>query len=292
MECAGEACLPGPRCDVDRDCDDGLVCNGTELCGTVSRRCVSGIPLDCDDGIACTVDLCAEPGGSCTSQPRDSLCSGAEVCAGIEGTGCIRACDPGVTCDPVAACGCAPELACTYGATGVAACGPAGALEHGERCSAPTDCVAGAQCVPRVVFGGAAGSYSECRVLCRAEGDCPGGAACEVELAGTTTTAACARSCNLVTQAGCESPAGCHPVGFPASTAYADCVVAGARPAGASCGTTGAICAAGLICVTQDTGGGICDVICRVDRDCPGTLRCVTLLEPLVVAGAEYGVCN
>jgi hypothetical protein len=48
---------PTPACTVDEDCDDGLVCNGSEICG---GRCVPGTPPDCDDGVAasCSGDDC------------------------------------------------------------------------------------------------------------------------------------------------------------------------------------------------------------------------------------------
>lgn len=291
-ECVGEACLPGSRCETDAQCDDGLVCNGTERCGTVSRRCVSGVALDCDDGVECTVDQCMEPDGACSSLANAARCASGEVCTGIEGTGCVRRCTTGgVACDPIEACGCRPDQACTYGSSGMPTCGAAGTGAHGEPCATSADCVAGTQCIPLDGTGALPASYAECRALCRSERDCPGESECSVPLPGTTTRA-CAAACNLVTQTGCSGPTGCHPVGFPGSGAYADCVVVGDRIAGASCGTASAVCAAGLICVTQTSGGAICDRICRFDRDCTGGRQCLTLSEPLVVGGVEFGICN
>lgn len=291
MRCVGSECLPGPACESDADCDDGLVCNGIEICGTVSRRCVSGTPLDCDDGIQCTVDRCVEPDGSCVAEPNDGLCGDGEACTGIEGTGCIRSCSSGIACDPVSACGCRTGEACTYGATGAPRCAPAGTLGHGSPCSATSECAAGTQCIPLDGFDGLPADYAECRELCRSDSDCPSSGQCAIALPGTTTRA-CTRACDLVTQTGCASPARCHPVNFPGGTVYADCAVRGNRLAGQSCGTTTEVCAAGLICVTQTSGGALCDPICQVDRDCTGGRRCVGLVEMIVVDGETYGVCN
>jgi len=72
----GTTCDPGtgcpPRtCAADDDCDDGLVCNGTETC--VTEACVVGTPYDCDDADACTSDACSEAGrGTCLHTTRDA----------------------------------------------------------------------------------------------------------------------------------------------------------------------------------------------------------------------------
>jgi len=48
-----------PVCEVDADCDDGLLCNGPERC--VEERCRRQPAVVCDDGDPCTADRCAEP---------------------------------------------------------------------------------------------------------------------------------------------------------------------------------------------------------------------------------------
>ena len=99
--CEFEACLP--TCAEDAACDDGLFCNGEEIC--ISDRCPTGCypagnpPCnddelcnelerkceqkciahdDCDDGIDCTIDTCADPDtdGISTCQIDDSGCPG------------------------------------------------------------------------------------------------------------------------------------------------------------------------------------------------------------------------
>ena len=45
-----------------RGCDDGLFCNGVELC--IDAECVAGTP-PCDDGLSCTDDTCSELTHTC-----------------------------------------------------------------------------------------------------------------------------------------------------------------------------------------------------------------------------------
>jgi len=94
----------GSTCTIDTDCDDGLFCNGVEVCST--GTCIAGTP-PCSDSIACTDDLCDETSDACSgSVPNDAACddgnycNGAEVCnpaAGCEG-GIPIDCDDGVDC--------------------------------------------------------------------------------------------------------------------------------------------------------------------------------------------------
>jgi len=54
------------ECQVDFDCDDGLLCNGVESCSGGS--CVAGEPLICLDNDPCTADACEE-GLGCSYTP-------------------------------------------------------------------------------------------------------------------------------------------------------------------------------------------------------------------------------
>lgn len=63
---------------VDSRCDDGLFCDGAEVCDP-SSGCRSGVP-PCQDGIECTVDQCNEASESCSNLPEDSLCSDGDRC--------------------------------------------------------------------------------------------------------------------------------------------------------------------------------------------------------------------
>ena len=79
--------LPGP-CTIDADCDNGLFCDGVEVCD-VSSGCEPGPAIDCDDGIACTADHCDEATDACDVTTDDSLCDDGDQCNGLE------ACEPG-----------------------------------------------------------------------------------------------------------------------------------------------------------------------------------------------------
>ena len=85
-------------CKNDKDCDDGLYCNGDETCDKGTGLCVAGITPDCNDKVACTVDSCDENLKSCLwdfsacgcvqdSDCDDGLfCNGAETCDKITNT--------------------------------------------------------------------------------------------------------------------------------------------------------------------------------------------------------------
>jgi streptogramin lyase len=120
------------RCEnfaENRLCDDGIFCNGAEVCDPMmrGRGCVAApAPRSCDDMNACTVDRCDEAGRQCRNTPRDVdmdgdpdlACGGGdcddnnprvnsravEVCNGIDDN-CNGTIDEGVisacgNCDP------------------------------------------------------------------------------------------------------------------------------------------------------------------------------------------------
>lgn len=74
-------------CGTDAECDDGLTCNGTEVCNPSTHMCQSGTPANCsgsDD--TCNVGTCTEPDGGCvtTSKPDGTACVGDATCeAGV-----------------------------------------------------------------------------------------------------------------------------------------------------------------------------------------------------------------
>ena len=69
-------------------CDDGLCCNGAEMCDPVAG-CQPGTALNCDDGVACTVDSCNETTDACDHTSNNAVCSDGLFCNGAE------VCDPG-----------------------------------------------------------------------------------------------------------------------------------------------------------------------------------------------------
>lgn len=81
-------------CDSDRDCNDGITCNGIETCDSASGQCQSTAAVSCGTNASCT-----EPFGDCACEPshidlgagcepiictRDSDCDDGNVCNGIE----------------------------------------------------------------------------------------------------------------------------------------------------------------------------------------------------------------
>jgi hypothetical protein len=88
----------GLRCTQDSDCDDGVYCNGEEVCVGESTRGVGRcrvLTIDCDDAIACTLDACDEALRSCTHRPPDLDGDGHTdiTCRGGDGSGANDDCD-------------------------------------------------------------------------------------------------------------------------------------------------------------------------------------------------------
>ncbi|HEX3777448.1 MAG TPA: putative metal-binding motif-containing protein [Polyangiaceae bacterium] len=55
----------------DSVCDDGVYCNGPEVCDP-KLGCGPGAPVSCTDGDSCTIDTCVEQDQSCQHEPRDA----------------------------------------------------------------------------------------------------------------------------------------------------------------------------------------------------------------------------
>ena len=97
---SGAACV---ECIVDEDCDDGVFCNGTEICD--GFFCLAGTS-PCDDDNVCTEDQCNETTGACNNVPDNSVdpddgifCNGVDQC--INGVLIIagdETCDDGNAC--------------------------------------------------------------------------------------------------------------------------------------------------------------------------------------------------
>lgn len=89
----GDACHDG-ACEAGIGvlvCDDGLYCNGQEVCES-ALGCVAGNSPEMSDGVACTSDLCDEENDIVIHVPVDTLCDDEEYCNGTE------------TCDAVDGC--------------------------------------------------------------------------------------------------------------------------------------------------------------------------------------------
>jgi len=73
--CSGGSCVYTPD---DSACDDGLWCNGAEVCNLTG--CRAGTPPDCDDNISCTNDSCDENSDACVNAPIDSDSDNFTLC--------------------------------------------------------------------------------------------------------------------------------------------------------------------------------------------------------------------
>jgi Putative metal-binding motif len=85
----------GRPCTSNDECDDGLFCNGTEVCririsvrtGVSRGYCSAGTAPDCDDHIACSIDSCSEYQRACQNiaPDRDGDGHGDAACIGRDG---------------------------------------------------------------------------------------------------------------------------------------------------------------------------------------------------------------
>jgi hypothetical protein len=64
----GLSCVEPTPCAVDADCDDGIFCNGLEVCDA-GQGCLAGTSPACDDGLSCTADACDETYDACSFTP-------------------------------------------------------------------------------------------------------------------------------------------------------------------------------------------------------------------------------
>lgn len=91
-------------CGSNQECDDGLFCNGQEVC-LEEGICQSGAPMDCADDVACTQDVCNESTNTCDHFPTDTLCNDGLFCNGQE-TCTLDGCEEGlaISCDDNISC--------------------------------------------------------------------------------------------------------------------------------------------------------------------------------------------
>ncbi len=130
-------------------CDDGLFCNGAEVCDA-ELDCVAGTsPVEeAEDGIECTTALCDEENDVVVQQGNDGLCSdglfcnGDEVCDVEQGcvAGAARVIDDGVGCTSDS---CDEENDVIVHAPDDGVCDDGAFCNGAEVCDPQQDCVAG-----------------------------------------------------------------------------------------------------------------------------------------------------
>lgn len=95
---------PVTGCTDGAQCQDGLFCNGIEICN--AGTCVSGTAPSCDDLVACTADSCNEGTDGCDHVATNALCDDGTVCTDDvcnAVTGCGHT-NNSVACDDADAC--------------------------------------------------------------------------------------------------------------------------------------------------------------------------------------------
>ncbi len=231
-------------CTVDADCDDGLFCNGAEICNVGTGVCEAGTPPACDNGLFCDgAESCNESTDSCDAG-TPPVCDDGAFCNGTE------SCDEGA--DSCTA-GTPPESDDGVGCTDDSCDEVNDVIVH-----TPNDglCDNGAFC-----------DGSE---TCDAELDCQGGTApCNPE------TETCDETDDVCEPIGCTVDADCDDGTF--------CNGAEICNAGTGIGEAGApvVCDNGLFCDGAETcneGTDSCDagtpVVCDDGLFCNGTDTC------------------
>ncbi len=335
--CVGGSCVRSPD---DANCaDNGLFCDGDEVCDAV-QDCVStgdpcaigefcneatdacdecAVDADCDDGVVCTDDACV--GGSCVYTPNDAncaddglFCDGSEVCDAVQD--CVSTGDPCAvgefcneatdTCDECAVdADCDDGVACTDDTCVAGSCvyppNDANCPEDGlfcngdEFCDAAADCShSGNPCPPGKVCNDATDTCDDCR----ADGDCDDGIVCTDDacVGGacqfTPNDAACpddGQFCNG--DEFCDAALGCLSTGDPcAPTGFCnevtdqceECAADGDCDDGVAC--TDDTCVAGS-CVYPPNDANCADngQFCDGDETCDAVQGCVSTGDPCAV---------
>jgi hypothetical protein len=70
-------------CHQAADCDDGVYCNGEEVCS--DHACAAGAVPDCTDAYACTTDGCDAGRDQCIHEPDNGQCPQDQICDPSEG---------------------------------------------------------------------------------------------------------------------------------------------------------------------------------------------------------------
>jgi hypothetical protein len=188
LVCTVDTCNPNThQCDhltLDALCDNGLFCDGKEVCKAESG-CEPGLALDCDDDDPCTLNVCNEQRDRCEN-PEDTsvcddensctrdictaescqwentsdacddgnICTVGDVCSGGACTGQPRSCSDGNacttdTCDPFFGCLYSEVVCPQAGACKLSICDPASGCQLYDRfvtCDDGDPCTEGDRC--------------------------------------------------------------------------------------------------------------------------------------------------
>jgi len=192
----------GGGCTTNGECDDGLFCNGAEVCN--AGTCGAGSPPNCNDGVGCTDDSCNEGTDSCDNVANNANCDDGLFCNGSETCSATFDCQAGSAPNCNDGIGCTDD-SCNEGTDSCdnvannANCDDGLFCNGAETCSATLDCQAGGDPCP----GQNCDEGSDTCFDCITNGDCDDGLFCngaEVCNAGT---------CQAGTPPNCNDGVGC-----------------------------------------------------------------------------------
>lgn len=110
LDCTLDSCNESTdQCDHapdDESCDNGVFCDGAEVCDLV-LGCSPGPAESCDDSVECTIDVCNAALDVCEHTEDDAACDNGLYCDGVE------ACDPLLGCRAGVAIDCDDGIECT-----------------------------------------------------------------------------------------------------------------------------------------------------------------------------------
>ncbi len=128
-------------------CDDGLFCNGIEICNA-TLGCIDAAANPCDDLIFCTDDSCDEENNKCEHAAVNSRCDDFNECTTQScqvGTGCSYAVNTGAECDDGDPCTSVSQCSSTGQCVGKALLN----CDTGDDCR-PGNCETGLGCVDKI----------------------------------------------------------------------------------------------------------------------------------------------
>ncbi len=192
IDCTTDLCDENTgHCVYQRDdagCDDGLFCNGVEICVPFAG-CLSDEPVYCSDEIPCTIDICDEELDSCVHTAVDQRCDNGNPCTA--GTcnleqGCLQQPLDDVLCNDGLRC--TTDDICVNGEC----LGSPISCDDGNPCTGPDDCTEATGCrnAPQGdgLQCGETGicSNGQCAETCTGDTDCDDGNDCTADVCDVT----------------------------------------------------------------------------------------------------------
>ncbi len=239
-------------------CDNGLYCDGVEICSAVGG-CQAGVAPNCDDGVTCTVDSCNEGTDSCNNAPNDATCDDGLYCNGDE------TCDAVADCQNGAAPNCNDSVGCTNDSCNEttdtcdnlpnnSACGDGQFCSGVEVCDPIGDCQLGGDPCPGAFCNESTDQCGQCLT----DADCNNGVYCDGQEACDLPSATCIAGLPVV----CDDGVSCTVDSCNESTDSCDNAV------------SNAICDNGLYCDGTETCDAVNDCQVGTPPDCADGVGC------------------